>query len=94
MQSFQTREEQKESKEKEEDEGEEGPQIFTCTFHNCNQLFTSNEFVVLFSKAEEKDKDQFQKILESLMKTHLFCKTCCSKLATILCMNVKIVVEQ
>lgn len=90
MQSSQKSEEQN----KDEEKCEEEDQLFPCTYHNCNKLFSPSEFVPLFSKANENDKDQFQKVFESLMRTQLFCKTCCSKHATILCMNNKIVVEQ
>lgn len=65
-----------------------------CTYHGCRRKFSPNVFVSLFSLAEQKDKDVFQQVFESLLRSELFCSECSSKHALLLCKNMKAVVEQ
>lgn len=74
-----------------ETEIQEPLETYQCSYFGCTAYFTEADYTC-FSTAKEKDK--FQEILEALMRSKLFCMKCCSKHATLLCLNQKILVEQ
>ena len=66
-----------------------------CSNRNCNINLTPDYFTVhwAYEKLRPKqinDDEKYEKILDSLIKTELFCITCCIKQTDIICSNFNI----
>ena len=55
--------------------------MVNCSNRNCNYNIPPDYFIVHWA---------YEKILDSLIKTELFCITCCIKQSTIICSNFNI----
>ena len=67
-----------------------------CSNRNCNYNIPPDYFIVHWAYEKIKfrnhinEYDKYEKILDSLIKTELFCITCCIKQSTIICSNCNI----
>ena len=69
--------------------------MVNCSNRNCNYNMPPDYFRVhsAYEKLQSKqinDYDKYEKILDSLIKTELFCITCCITQTTIICSNCNI----
>jgi len=74
--------------------------MVTCSNCNCNYIMSPDYFIVhaAYEKIKpthiKKDYEKYEKILESLIKTELFCITCCVKNTIIICNNSNIPIRE
>jgi hypothetical protein len=68
--------------------------MVNCSNRNCNYNIPPDYFInhyayekIKLSPKQINDYDKYEKILDSLIKTELFCITCCIKQTTIICSN-------
>ena len=71
--------------------------MVNCSNRNCNYNMPPDYFTVHWAYEKIKlhrnqinEYDKYEKILDSLIKTELFCITCCIKQSTIICSNFNI----
>ena len=71
--------------------------MVNCSNRNCNYNIPPDYFNVHYTYEKMKFKnydydkyDNYEKILDSLIKTELFCITCCIKQTIIICNNFNI----
>jgi hypothetical protein len=67
--------------------------MVNCSNRNCNKNMPPDYFIVHWAYEKTKlhqNHDTYEKILDSLIKTELFCITCCIKQSTIICSNFNI----
>ena len=65
--------------------------MVNCSNRNCNYDIPPDYFIVHYAyekiKFKNSECDKYEKILDSLIKTELFCITCCVKQSDIICSN-------
>ncbi len=71
----------------------ENKDFFKCSHYNCNNSFTKEYLSSGLKHHPISDEDKYDKILEGLLKTRIFCMECSTNYATIICLNSKIKIE-
>jgi hypothetical protein len=69
-----------------------------CSNRNCDYYFPKDYFIthLKYEKLYPKQKNEYEKyekILDSLIKTELFCISCCIKQTRIICNNFNITIN-
>lgn len=66
-----------------------------CSNRNCDYYFPKNYFITYskYEKLRPIQMDKYEKILDGLMKTELFCLTCSIKQTNIICNNFNIPIK-
>lgn len=66
-----------------------------CSNRNCDYYFPKDYFIIYskYEKLRPIQMDKYEKILDGLMKTELFCLTCSIKQTNIICNNFNISIK-
>ena len=66
-----------------------------CSYYNCKKTFAIEYYSSgLIAPPINDNGDKFHQICEGLLITRLFCGQCCTKHASIICLNSKIPIEE
>ena len=72
----------------------ENKEKIKCSHYNCNNSFKKEYFSSELESHFISDEDKYDKILEGLLKTRIFCMKCSTNYATIICLNSKIKIKE